>query len=637
MISLRFARVGKFFGALSIAGILVFVAGPPALAASSARAKAKKPVSGAAKSALEKPASASSEAGSVAPGAVENPPEFADAWPTDRLAAQDLELRSEGLRKADALVAFGEAVLAEDGADSEKSLAGYRRVLAVDPGYAELAVKVAYELARSNDIAGGIQVLKDSIKAAPTEPLPLIYLSQLYAKYLKKTDLALKYAEQALALAPDNFASYLANFELHLASGDQRKAEAILERAAKVNTSDAKYLAQVGDLYTRLYLKEDGSAKPEEREKMNALYRKAAELAGADATIFSKVGDYFVLSQQVKEAIPYYLKVIEAPSSETETLLANTREKLARAFLVVEQRDEAIATLEKMAKENPLRFDTFELLGELYEKKGEVDKALTNYQHSLLLDPTQPENYVRLAYLQMNAKQPDQAVVTMQQARQRFSGFPQLTILHGVALSQAKRHAEAMTAFAEAAADAEHNHEELLNAGFYMQYAAAAEQAGLTEKAAELLKRSIELDPSQAAQAYNFLGYMWADRGEHLDEAIELIEKAVAMDPDNGAYLDSLGWVHFKRGEPERALKELHRALEVTKPEDPVVYDHLADTYYALGRIPEALQHWQKALLLSVEDKKLAVKIGEKIEAAKQKVTSTIPAAGEKAATLPQN
>ena len=91
-----------------------------------------------------------------------------------------------------------------------------RSVLEFDPGYADLAVKVAYELARRNDVSGGIQVLKDCIKASPKEALPLIYLSQLYSKYLKKPDLALKYAEQALALAPDNFASYLANFELHL-------------------------------------------------------------------------------------------------------------------------------------------------------------------------------------------------------------------------------------------------------------------------------------------------------------------------------------------------------------------------------------------------------------------------------------
>ena len=155
--------------------------------------------------------------------------DFADALPTNVPAAPDLHLRPEGARKADALVAFGDALIAEDNADPEKSLEGFRKVLELDPGYAELAVKVAYELSRRNDVSGGIQVLKDCIKVAPKEPMPLVYLSQLYAK-LRKPDLALKAAEQALAVAPENFACYLANYELLVAAGDSKKAEALLEK-----------------------------------------------------------------------------------------------------------------------------------------------------------------------------------------------------------------------------------------------------------------------------------------------------------------------------------------------------------------------------------------------------------------------
>ena len=114
-------------------------------------------------------------------------------------------------------------------------------------------MKVAYELARRNDVAGGIQVLKDAVKAAPKEPQPLVYLSQLYSKYLKKPDLALKYAEQAIALAPDNFNAHLAIFELHMAASQPKKAEEILDRAGKSKSADPKYWIQLGDLYTRLF------------------------------------------------------------------------------------------------------------------------------------------------------------------------------------------------------------------------------------------------------------------------------------------------------------------------------------------------------------------------------------------------
>ena len=145
------------------------------------------------------------------PAAQKGPPEYADAWPSEfRPSAPDLQLKTAEGRKAEAFSFFAQGLLAEDNADQDAMLAGYRRALELDPSYAELAVKVAYELARRNDVSAGIQILKDSIKAAPKEPLPYIYLSQLYSHYLKKPDIALTYADQALVLAPGNFKCYLA-------------------------------------------------------------------------------------------------------------------------------------------------------------------------------------------------------------------------------------------------------------------------------------------------------------------------------------------------------------------------------------------------------------------------------------------
>ena len=97
-----------------------------------------------------------------------------------------------------------------------------------------------------------------------------------------------------------------------------------------------------------------------------------------------------------------------------------------------------------------------------------------------------------------------------------------------------------------------------------------------------------------------------------------MIRKAVEMEPENAAFIDSLGWFYFKKGEHEKALKELLRAAENLKPDDAVVFDHIGDAYLALGKTPEALLYWQKALALEKENKK----ISEKIEVTKQKVTS---------------
>jgi tetratricopeptide (TPR) repeat protein len=102
---------------------------------------------------------------------------------------------------------------------------------------------------------------------------------------------------------------------------------------------------------------------------------------------------------------------------------------------------------------------------------------------------------------------------------------------------------------------------------------------------------------------------MWAEHNMHLDEAEEMIGRALQSDPNNGAYLDTLGWIHYRKGKFEDALAELLRAAQnLTRP-DPVVLEHIGDAYAKLNRVPQALDFWQKAMALTPENKFLADKI----------------------------
>lgn len=541
--------------------------------------------------------------------------------PESPKVAPDLLLKKEDDAKAQAIAAFAAGIICEDSADSEKALENYQKALSFDPGYAELAVKIAFELARRGDVQGGIEILKDSIKSAPKEAVTYLYLSQLYGKYLKKPELAQKYAQQALELDAGNFASYLALYEIYLGTGQQKKAEQILERAAKLDNDDPEYWLQLGEFYMRSLLKDDGSPRhgPDDLKKMNAVFQKALALGEEDAAIITKVADFYVLSRQVKDAIPLYLKVVGLKQNSADPSLAAVRDKLAKSFRLNGQRDEAIAVLQQLIKEAPLRYETHELLGELYEEKGEMERALGSYQQTLLLDPAQPLNHLRVAELYLKTKNFKKAVETMREARQRFPQIAQMTYSLALALTQAKQRQDAVAMFEEARAEAESSHADMLNAEFYFNYGAASEQAGLIDKAVELLRKSIELDPGSAAQAYNYLGYMWADKGENLEEAGDFIKRAVEMDPENPAYLDSLGWWYFQKGDTEKALEQLQKAAAAIQPEDAVVYEHLGDAYGKSNNVAQALIYWQKAAALEPEDQKA---LAEKIENTKQKITA---------------
>jgi Flp pilus assembly protein TadD len=114
------------------------------------------------------------------------------------------------------------------------------------------------------------------------------------------------------------------------------------------------------------------------------------------------------------------------------------------------------------------------------------------------------------------------------------------------------------------------------------------------EEAERVFREMIAGDPTQS-EALNYLGYLLADRGERLDEAVSLIERALAVEADNPSYLDSLGWAYFRRGDFAEAQKPLERAAAAL-PNTSVIQDHLGDLYLQLKRFREAVGAFDRAL-----------------------------------------
>ncbi|MFM1816320.1 MAG: hypothetical protein RLZ98_3015 [Pseudomonadota bacterium] len=113
------------------------------------------------------------------------------------------------------------------------------------------------------------------------------------------------------------------------------------------------------------------------------------------------------------------------------------------------------------------------------------------------------------------------------------------------------------------------------------------------------LKKAMELSPDQPL-ILNYLGYSWIDQNMNLRQGMRLIEKAVALKPDDGYIVDSLGWAHYKLGNFPQAVRYLERAVEL-RPEDPVLNDHLGDALWRVGREREAIYQWEQALTLKPE------------------------------------
>ncbi len=151
------------------------------------------------------------------------------------------------------------------------------------------------------------------------------------------------------------------------------------------------------------------------------------------------------------------------------------------------------------------------------------------------------------------------------------------------------------------------------------------------DKAEEAFHKVLADDPKDA-MTLNYLGYMLADRGTRLDEALGYIRRAVALDPQNGAYLDSLGWVYYKMGNYELAEENLRRASE-RMGDDPTIHDHLGELYMKTGRVKLAATHWERSLdewnktVPAEVDSDSVAKVQKELDAARVKLAKQNPGA----------
>ncbi|HNX22681.1 MAG TPA: tetratricopeptide repeat protein [Spirochaetota bacterium] len=135
---------------------------------------------------------------------------------------------------------------------------------------------------------------------------------------------------------------------------------------------------------------------------------------------------------------------------------------------------------------------------------------------------------------------------------------------------------------------------------YYFYLAVAYEKLGDINKSIENLKLAINYNKN-SGRSYNYLGYIYADKNINIDEGLTLVQKALEIEPDNGAYLDSLGWIYYRKGDYVAALKNLLLAeekLDEAGIPDYVVYDHLGDTYLKIDNKNKAVYYWEKAVKL---------------------------------------
>ncbi len=524
---------------------------------------------------------------------------FADPYPSpaqkpdrDLLLSESSELRAQAME----WFVFGSAL--EERGQADVALEFFKKSLSRDPGNVSLALRIASFFTQSQQHPEALRILKDAAQAAPSDPAPLVEIARIYLSGLRQPDNALSYAEKAYRLAPEHFPALAIFTEVCSTAKLSQRLEDLLKRTEALKSPDASFWLSAGDLFRNAFSLRSNSLNRATLERINALFRKAMDLAPLDVRCLERTADHHTLTRQFPEACLFYERAQNLFREQNQKVSSpQISLKWARALLLNERPDNALETLEELIQEQPQQATAREMAGELYLQQGQFISALGHLRLALEIDPSELNDHLRVIQLQLRLRRPTDAIVTARQAQKYFPNAANLTMLLAMALSESKQAMEAVKAFELTERQYHESDREALNAAFYMTFGAAAERAGLLEKAASILKKSIDLDPENAAEAMNYLGYMWIDRNEHLDEAGRLVQKALQLRPNHPAYLDSLAWWHFRKGQFSEAEKSVRRALESIRREDSSeVYDHMGDILEKLERPAEAIAAWEAAL-----------------------------------------
>ncbi|HUS18885.1 MAG TPA: tetratricopeptide repeat protein [Terriglobales bacterium] len=433
-------------------------------------------------------------------------------------------------------------------------------------------------------------------------------------------------AEQTLNAVPETARSAKVYSALGLTYEQQRQHKKAIEAYRKAIEVDKENLDALRGLAQNLL--SDGQLQAA-LEQYKAIVEEDPQDAQAHvrmADIQRRLGKFDDALESLKKAQGLVQDLLEVPYNFALVYAAQGRYEEAIQALqgLLEKTARPDNTYSQSEANNRSVF--LERLGELYRETGKTQLAVETFRKTLTLgEDNAIRGYQRLIDTYRDAKQWSQATQVAREASTKFPKDRGLKLLLAqqmadmgqadpglemaksqlkgtkedrdihLALSQIYSRLRRWTEAEDAAKKAE----QLSETPDEKEYVAFVEGSIFERQkkwdAAEERFRKVLVGDPNNAMALNYLGYMLADRNVRLDEALGMIKKAVEIEPQNGAYLDSLGWAYYRLGKYDLAEESLRKAVAKSN-NDATVHDHLGDVYFKTGKLKLAAAHWERAL-----------------------------------------
>jgi tetratricopeptide (TPR) repeat protein len=532
-----------------------------------------------------------------------------DDVPTRRLLAR-IYLRSLG----DLSAGVGQSEVAG------KAIEQYKEIYRLDPSDTESALWLTrlYRLRNEHDKAEA--VLRGILKVDPENEQAVEQLTQLLLDEGKSTE-AVALLEGMNSRTPSAALLDLLG-DAYTQTKDLPKAEQAYRKAIDLDPSELSHLRGLGQtLMTE-----------EKFSDALTVYQKLADLTPDDADIYLRIAQIYREMHQLDRAEESLLKARQyAPGSlevmYNEAMLYQAQGRYDDAISVL---SDAITGVKGQSAVLPSRRRSLAIL---YQELGQLYKERQNYQAAIFtfneLGHLGDEEDRRARLLVMDthrsAKDLTKALQAGKEALAKYPNDPAIRSSQALLLGENEQTDEAVKMLRVQLTKSEADRDTYLNIAQVYERARRYKEAEEAAHAAEILpgpprdnemvwfilgaiyerqkffdraedqfKKALAVNPKNAS-VLNYYGYMLGDLGQRLDEAADLVQRALKEEPYNGAYLDSMGWIYYKQNKLTEAETTLHQAVE-RDSHDPTIHSHLGDVYAKLGRNELAAAEWEKSL-----------------------------------------
>jgi tetratricopeptide (TPR) repeat protein len=471
----------------------------------------------------------------------------------------------------------------------EKAEAEFKIAQAIEPESEEVVLNLARLYAESGDVQHAVK----AIEAVPEDgrtPKMEFTLGALYDQLKQPKDAIAAY-KRADDLQPGDLQTLDSLASALLSDNQLDEALKQYQALSEADPENTEALVHIGEILRRQGKYEDALVSIRKARKVDPTSLEAGFNEGLLLDVLGRFDDAVQTYQDMVDATSH---ANGAYTEEEKNNRAIFLDHLGAVYLEENKTDPAVATYQKMIDMGG-SFASRGYQGQVdaYHAAHEYDKAIDVSRKAVAADPKDRDLKLMLASELADQNHPDEGLAMAKSLLDGATPDQQRGVWVAIAQMDVrlKRWKDAEDALDQVEPLATKKEDRTY---LFFLRGEWAERQKHDDQAEGFFHQVLNLDPENT-MTLNYLGYMWADKGIKLPDALKMIRKAVELEPMNGAYLDSLGWVYFKMGEYELAEDNLRQAVNRDQS-DPTVHMHLGDLYEKTGRIRLAATQWQLSL-----------------------------------------